>query len=105
MPMIIYVEHTGREHAVYVPAGQTIMQGATSHAIPGIDAECGGMCSCATCHVYIQDTASILPDVSGLEEDMLEFVEGRRPSSRLGCRLVVDDRFDGLVVEIPAEQS
>jgi ferredoxin, 2Fe-2S len=105
MPTILYIEHTGRPHSVDVPAGQTIMEGATSHAIPGIDAECGGMCTCATCHVYIEDRASILPDMTGIEEDMLEFVEERRATSRLSCRLVVDDRFDGMVVEIPAEQS
>lgn len=105
MPKLRYVEHSGREHAVDVESGLSIMDGAVRHGIPGIDGECGGVCSCATCHVYIgPEWHSVLPTMTTLEEEMLEFTSARRADSRLACRLIVNDAFDGLTVNMPESQ-
>ena len=55
MPKIKYIEHNGKEHDVEVAAGWSVMEGAVKNLIPGIDADCGGACACATCHVYVDD--------------------------------------------------
>ena len=74
MPTIIYVEHNGTEHTVDVAPGQNLMQAAVNHAIPGIEGDCGGLCACATCHVYIDDTTLVQPSEE-LELDYLDCLE------------------------------
>ncbi len=105
MATITYIEFDGTAHEVEVVAGSSVMQGAQDNDVPGIVAECGGTCSCATCHVYV-DAAWITktgePDV--LEEGMLESVWERRDNSRLGCQIEVRDELDGLVVRLPEMQ-
>ena len=107
MPKITYIEHNGREHLMQVPAGKTVMQGAVENNVPGIDADCGGECACATCHVYI-DPAWLdkvgLPPAGSQEASMLSFAAVTQPDSRLSCQIQVTDALDGLVVRMPEGQ-
>jgi 2Fe-2S ferredoxin len=105
MPKIIYIEHNGKEHAVEVPAGWTVMEGAVKNRIPGIDADCGGACACATCHVYV-DAAwkDKIPPRQDMEESMLDFALDLKPESRLSCQIKVKPELDGLTVRMPRSQ-
>ena len=105
MPQITYVEYGGRAHAIEVPVGLSVMEGAVKNSIPGIDADCGGACACATCHVYV-DVAWLgaLPAKSPTEAQMLEFADCASSSSRLSCQLKVTPALDGLRVSLPESQ-
>lgn len=107
MPGIIYVLPDGGRRSVEAAPGASVMETAIKHNVKGIDAECGGCLSCATCHVYVAaDWADRLPPPEADEEDMLGFVAAeRQPNSRLSCQLIVSAALDGLVVNIPAMQS
>ena len=105
MAKITYVEHTGREHVIEVKTGQSVMEGAVKNNIPGIDADCGGACACATCHVYVDDAwADKTGKASVMEESMLDFANDLRPTSRLSCQILVNDTLDGLIVRMPENQ-
>jgi 2Fe-2S ferredoxin len=105
MPKITYIEHNGKEHTIEVPAGQTVMEGAVKHAIPGIDADCGGACACATCHVYVDEAwAEKTGKPGGMEQSMLDFANDVEPTSRLSCQIKVTAELDGLVVRMPGSQ-
>lgn len=105
MPQITYISHDGNATEVDVPVGNSVMQGAVDNMIDGIVAECGGSCSCATCHCYVDEAwVSKLPPASGMEKDMLECVLEPRPNSRLSCQLEVTEELDGLVVHLPESQ-
>jgi 2Fe-2S ferredoxin len=107
MPRITYVEHNGTEHTIEVPVGRSVMQGAVDNNVPGIDADCGGECACATCHVYV-DPAWLgitgLPAPGSAEASMLSFAAVTRPDSRLSCQIPVTPGLDGLVVRMPEGQ-
>ena len=107
MPMITYIEFGGSEHRVEVPVGTSVMRGAVNNNIPGIDADCGGECACATCHVYVDEawrakTGS--PPAGSQEETMLSFAALAQPNSRLSCQLAVSEALDGLIVRLPEGQ-
>ena len=107
MPKITYIEHNGREHRVEVPDGLSVMRGAVDNNIPGIDADCGGECACATCHVYVDEAwlAKIgTPAARSQEASMLSFAALAQPNSRLSCQIAVSDALDGLVVRLPEGQ-
>lgn len=105
MPRIKYIDEKGRERVVEVPAGWSVMEGAVKHLIPGIDADCGGACACATCHVYIEPPwLDKLPPKQEMEETMLDFSQDVRPNSRLSCQITVTPELDGLVVRTPKSQ-
>jgi len=105
MPRITYIESGGAVHVVDVPSGLSVMEGAVENLVPGIVADCGGACACATCHVYVDpEWSARLPAVQELEADMLDFAWEPNDSSRLSCQLKVTPEMDGLVVRIPAEQ-
>ena len=105
MPKITYIEHDGREHVVEVKNGLSVMEGAIRNNVPGIDADCGGACACATCHVYVdEDWREKTGSASAMEESMLDFAEGVQPNSRLSCQIRVSDALDGLVVRLPENQ-
>jgi ferredoxin, 2Fe-2S len=89
--------------ALQCKTGQSLMQAAVAANIQGIEADCGGMMTCGTCHVYVREPhASRLPPRSGDEDGMLEFTAApRRPNSRLSCQIQLDDGLDGLTVELP----
>jgi 2Fe-2S ferredoxin len=107
MPTVIYIQPNGVERRVDVAEGLSVMLGAVQNNVRGIEAECGGCLSCATCHVYV-DQADIcrLPPVKAAEEEMLtEVAAERRSTSRLSCQLVMTAALDGLTVHIPPTQS
>jgi len=105
MPKIIYIDHSEQRYELDVPVGKTIMEGAVENAVPGVDGDCGGQCSCATCHVYIEPQfAHLLPAKTEVEEEMLELAVEVNEDSRLGCRLKIDETYDGIVVHTPESQ-
>ena len=107
MAKITYIEHNGTQHVVEVSNGLTVMEGARDNSIPGIDADCGGACVCATCHLYIHpDWVAKVPAREPEEEDMLDFAyEPSQERSRLTCKLIVTDALDGLIVQMPEKQT
>ena len=105
MPLVKFISHTGEETEVHVSAGTSVMQAAMDNGVSGILADCGGACSCATCHCYVDDSwveKTGKPDE--VEEQMLDFVMEVKPTSRLSCQIVVEDALDGLVVHLPESQ-
>jgi 2Fe-2S ferredoxin len=105
MARITFIQNDGTERVVEAEPGMTVMEAAVKNSIPGIAAECGGACACATCHVYVEE---VWREPTGqpeqMEEDMLDFAFDVRPSSRLSCQIKVTDALDGLVVRIPDKQ-
>jgi 2Fe-2S ferredoxin len=106
MPKVIYVSATGVSREVDVPAGMTVMAAALKNGIDGILAECGGVCMCSTCHVFVdEEFFDKLPAAQDTEEAVLEIAAiERRPNSRLSCQIKVTDDLDGLVVRLPEKQ-
>jgi 2Fe-2S ferredoxin len=105
MAKITYIENDGKEHTIEVKPGQSVMEGAVKNNIPGIDADCGGACACATCHVYVDDAwAEKTGKASVMEESMLDFANDLQPTSRLSCQIIVSDALDGLIVRMPENQ-
>ena len=106
MPKITYIEYSGKSHTIEVAKELTVMEGAVQNDIPGIDADCGGACACATCHVYVDEKwVSKLPKIESAEEDMLDVAFEPNKFSRLGCQITVTDELDGLVVKMPSKQA
>ena len=105
MPKITFIEHNGTEHQVDADVGSSVMRAAIDNLVPGIDADCGGECSCATCHVYVD---SAWMDKVGRPEDreesMLDLNPEREQNSRLSCQIPVTDALDGLKVTVPEFQ-
>ena len=107
MARITYIEHDGTEHVVEVPTGNSVMQGAFDNNIPGIDADCGGECACATCHVFVDEAWLATVGTPGADSDeasMLSFTALVEANSRLSCQIPVSDELDGLVVRLPEGQ-
>jgi 2Fe-2S ferredoxin len=105
MAKITYIEFDGTEHVIDVKNGLSVMEGAVKNNIPGIDADCGGACACATCHVYVQgDWLGKTGEKSAMEESMLDFAENVQDNSRLSCQIKVSDELDGLTVKMPQSQ-
>lgn len=106
MPIVVYVQTDGTRTPVTVPEGMSVMLGAVQNNIPGIEAECGGCCSCATCHVYVDEAyAGRLAPPEEVEGELLSGVSAeRRPNSRLSCQLTMTAALDGLVVHMPETQ-
>lgn len=106
MPTITFVDHLGKSYVTDAPLGRNLMQIALDNAVPGILGDCGGACSCATCHAYIeQPWAAHLPPKSETESFMLEAVIDERPTSRLCCQIKVQNELHGMVVTLPKEQA
>jgi len=106
MATVTYIEFNGKEHRVEVSTGQSIMEGAVGNLVPGIVADCGGACACATCHVYVDPAWRERAGVLGENEDaMLEVVLDRQEGSRLSCQLRMSEALDGLVVRLPESQA
>jgi 2Fe-2S ferredoxin len=106
MVKITYIESGGPSRTVDGEVGSTVMETAIKNNIPGIEAECGGACACATCHVYV-DAAWVekTGGPSPMEEDMLDFAFDVQPTSRLSCQIKVNEALDGLVVTVPPRQA
>jgi len=106
MAKITFKDAAGAERTVEAQDGSTVMETAIRNAVPGIEAECGGACACATCHVYIDDAwTAAVGKPSQMEEDMLDFASDVRPTSRLSCQIKVTSELDGLIVTTPAKQG
>jgi 2Fe-2S ferredoxin len=105
MAKITYIEFNGKEHVLDVALGTSVMQSAVANNVRGVIAECGGACSCATCHVYVDPSwVNKLDQKSEIEESMLEAVCDVRPNSRLSCQIEVTEKLEGLVVRMPEKQ-
>ena len=106
MPKITYIEHNGKSHVIDVSNGLSVMEGAVQNNIPGIDADCGGACACATCHIYVdKNWYDKLPAKESAEEDMLDLAFEPNKFSRLGCQIIVTDKLDGMILEMPSKQA
>jgi ferredoxin, 2Fe-2S len=105
VPKITFVEHSGKEHVVDAAIGATVMSSAIDNLVPGIDADCGGQCSCATCHVIVSDEwADVVGPPGTQEESMLDLNPERATHSRLSCQIPVREELDGLIVRLPQFQ-
>jgi 2Fe-2S ferredoxin len=104
MPKITYIDSDGTERVIDAEAGSTVMEAAIKNGVPGIEAECGGACACATCHVYVdtQDLSETVP-MSTDEDELLDSSSHRRANSRLSCQIPFKESLDGLVVAIAPE--
>jgi len=107
MPKITFIEHNGTPHTVEATIGRSVMEAAVNNNIRGIDADCGGECACATCHVYIEPEwlgKVGLPADGSQEASMLSFAAVTQPDSRLSCQIQFTAELDGLVVRMPEGQ-
>ena len=106
MPKITFIDAAGASRTVDAEVGSTVMEAALKNGAPGVEAECGGACACATCHVYVdEEWREKTGEPSPMEEDMLDFGFDVRPNSRLSCQIKVTDGLDGLVVRTPERQA
>ncbi len=106
MTKVTFIDASGASRTVEAQVGSTVMETALRNSIPGIEAECGGACACATCHVYVEPKwTDIVGKPSQMEEDMLDFAADVRPNSRLSCQIKVTEALDGLVVTTPTKQG
>ncbi|MAI53775.1 MAG: 2Fe-2S ferredoxin [Gammaproteobacteria bacterium] len=105
MPSVKFIEHNGTEHVVDGTNGDSLMMIATSNLVPGIDADCGGECSCATCHVLVDASwVDKLAPATETEESMLDLNPDRESNSRLSCQIPMSDELDGIVINLPEFQ-
>jgi 2Fe-2S ferredoxin len=105
VPKITFIQHDGSSQTVDATVGYTVMETAKYNDVPGIEAECGGSCSCATCHVYIsEEWREKVGPPNDVEADMLDLAFDVRDESRLSCQIKVTEELDGLVVKVPESQ-
>ncbi len=105
MAKITFIQDDGKQQTVDAEDGMTVMESAVKNMVPGIDADCGGACACATCHVYVEpDWLEATGDREEMEEDMLDFAFDVRDNSRLSCQIKVSADLDGLTVRVPEKQ-
>jgi ferredoxin, 2Fe-2S len=106
MPTVKFIHFDGRAQNVEVDPGSTLMEGARGIGVDGIDGECGGNLSCATCHVYVdEEWFGKLPPVGDIENELLDATASpRRAESRLSCQISMNEALDGLRVFIPETQ-
>jgi 2Fe-2S ferredoxin len=106
MAKITYIAFDGTVFDIEARDGTTVMENAVRNAVPGIEAECGGACACATCHVYVDEAwVAATGEPEPMEEDMLDFAQDVQPNSRLSCQIRVKPELDGLIVRIPERQG
>ena len=105
MPQVTYIEHDGTEHRIELEEGLSVMRGAVDNGVPGIDADCGGECACAPCHVCV-DEAWLAQTGTPREQaaSMLSFAATAQPNSRLSCQITMSAALDGMVVRLPEAQ-
>ena len=106
MALVRFVNSAGEETDVAIDDGVSVMEGAVKAGIEGIDADCGGQLSCATCHVYLGEAwVGRVPEPSDDEEALLDFAAERQPNSRLSCQIIVRPELEGLEIGVPARQA
>lgn len=105
MAKITFVEFNGTEHEVEAEDGTTLMEAAINGMVPGIDADCGGACACATCMIYVPaEVAAKVPEAEDMEKTMIDFAENADATSRLSCQITVTAELDGAKVKLPESQ-
>ncbi|MET0483590.1 MAG: 2Fe-2S iron-sulfur cluster-binding protein [Aestuariivirgaceae bacterium] len=105
MAKLTFIQKDGTRQEVEGQNGMTVMEAAVKNMVPGIDADCGGACACATCHVYVEaDWMERVGPRNEMEEDMLDFAFDVRENSRLSCQIKITDTLDGLTVKVPEKQ-
>ena len=105
MAKLTFIQKDGTRQEVEGQNGMTVMEAAVKNMVPGIDADCGGACACATCHVYVEpDWVERVGPRNEMEEDMLDFAFDVRENSRLSCQIKITDTLDGLTVKVPEKQ-
>ena len=105
MPLIYFVTYDGNQYEAEVETGKTVMEAAVENMIDGILAECGGSCSCATCHCYIDEQwLAVTGEAKDTEKEMLEIPPEPKDNSRLSCQITITDQMDGLIVHLPKSQ-
>lgn len=105
MPIIKFIDNSGKESEVEVSSGNSVMQGAVDNMVDGIVGDCGGAVSCATCHCYVDEAwEKHTGEADDMEKDLLAVVVDPKPNSRLSCQITVTDEMDGLVVYLPESQ-
>lgn len=105
MLQITFIEHNGTRHSISAEPGSSLMQAAIDHGVPGIDADCGGNCACATCHVYVDEAwLAKTAAMQETEDGMLSMSTERKSNSRLSCQIELNESLDGLVVSTPEFQ-
>ena len=105
MAKIFFTDHSGTTREVEAKPGTSIMEAAVQNMVPEIDADCGGACACATCHVYVDNAwLSKLKEKDDMEESMLDFAEGVQDNSRLSCQILMSEELDGIKVSTPESQ-
>jgi len=105
MASVKFIEHNGTEHNVDGIIGDSLMSIALANLVPGIDADCGGECSCATCHVLVDDAwTGKLAEISDSENSMLDLNPDREVNSRLSCQIPFSEELDGITIQIPEFQ-
>jgi len=105
MATLIFVDHEGNSKEIEAKNGETVMETAIKNSVPGIDADCGGACACATCHVYVDEAfMEKVGKPQDMEQSMLDFAENVQENSRLSCQITVSDDLDGLKVTTPENQ-
>lgn len=105
MAKVIFHDHQGNKREVDAKNGTSVMEAAIANMIPGIDADCGGACACATCHVYVSDAwIDKLKPKDDMEDSMLDFADEVQDNSRLCCQILLSDELDGIEVTTPENQ-
>jgi len=105
MAALKFIDDAGNSRDVNVKYGVTVQEAAIQNGIDGIDAMCGGACSCSTCHVYVsKDWVEAVGGPGELENELLEMVPSRQESSRLSCQIEMSENLDGLTVILPSSQ-
>ncbi|EJT04443.1 2Fe-2S iron-sulfur cluster-binding protein [Rhizobium sp. CCGE 510] len=103
MTKITFIDVQGTEKTVNASDGRSLMETAVANSIAGVDADCGGACACATCHVYVDPTwVDRIGAAGAMEVDLLEFANEPNERSRLSCQIKVTADMDGLVVQVAA---
>ncbi|MEM9421315.1 MAG: 2Fe-2S iron-sulfur cluster-binding protein [Pseudomonadota bacterium] len=106
MVKVTFIEHDGTAHEVNGDDGLTVMEVAVKNGVPGIDADCGGACACATCHVYVDEGfVAQTGEPNSMEESMLDFASEREDNSRLACQVKLADNLNGMTIRIPEFQG
>jgi 2Fe-2S ferredoxin len=105
MAKVTFVGSDGSETVCEGNDGMTLMEVAIKNSVNGIDADCGGACACATCHIYVrEDWQAATGERTEMESDMLDFAFEVKDNSRLSCQIKMSDALDGLTVDVPEKQ-
>ncbi|PAP92056.1 2Fe-2S iron-sulfur cluster-binding protein [Mesorhizobium wenxiniae] len=106
MIRLVFITSNGSLYEVEAEVGSTAMKCAVRNSVPGIEAECGGACTCATCHVYVDDSwLAAVGETQAMEADMLDYASDVRANSRLSCQIKIQPSLNGLILRIPSKQG